>query len=183
MVRILSFDNGSLYFSPLTPCYICSVTGLLLNEDQTDFERVWGGKENGSAQVINSSASTISATLGIEEAKSQTEKDKKPKTGPPSKSSEKKQTYAKSEVPTTEAQKDTEAAEVEEESTIPKIQSERGWFRKIIPYGEIYTLEWEPEVLQQLGDDVTRFVHKFVSGKVKKEILKQTVLNTVMAAW
>jgi hypothetical protein len=160
---------------------ICSVTGLLLGDDTKDYERVWGGKGNASPDILNQASSSISSTLGI---------DENTQTGESKQSS----TTAKGEgVSSTQRkpQKDEHKEEEEEEEedteempdTVPEVKSSRGWFRKMIPYGEIYSLEWEPKVLQQLGDDVSRFLHKFVAGKVRNQILKYTVMNTLMAAW
>lgn len=58
-----------------------------------------------------------------------------------------------------------------------------GWFRQMLPYGEIYTLEWEPEVLFKLGKDVAEVVHRYVTGRVRREILKHTVMHTLLSAW
>eukprot|EP01138_Halocafeteria_seosinensis_P002675 gb/GECG01002735.1/.p1 GENE.gb/GECG01002735.1/~~gb/GECG01002735.1/.p1 ORF type:complete len:879 (+),score=150.89 gb/GECG01002735.1/:1-2637(+) len=152
--------------------FIC-ITGLLLGDDTEDYERVWGGKGNSSPDVINQASSSISSTLGMDESGS-TKKNGEYAAGA------KESTLTREE---DKAQEDEDDDAEDVPDTVPEIKSSRGWFRRMIPYGEIYSLKWEPEVLQQLGDDVSRFVHKFFVGKMKKQILKYTVINTLMAAW
>ena len=63
------------------------------------------------------------------------------------------------------------------------MQSGRGWLRMRIPYGEAYSLVYEPTLLYELGDGVMGFVRRFLTDRVIGYALAHTVLNSLLAAF
>ena len=63
--------------------------------------------------------------------------------------------------------------------TAGELASRPGWLRRLVPYGDLYALEWEPAVLRALGDSVSRFFRDWLQSQAVSQALGYTVLATV----
>ncbi len=59
----------------------------------------------------------------------------------------------------------------------------RGWMRAQCPYGELYTLTWEPDAMLRLGNTIAKWLQNLVKDQVVGQILKRTALATLLSAW
>lgn len=64
-----------------------------------------------------------------------------------------------------------------------RIASEPDWFSRRMPYGDAYSLIFEPALLREVGSQTTRFIHEYLSSQAISSVLAHTVLATLLAAW
>jgi len=58
-----------------------------------------------------------------------------------------------------------------------------GWLRSSMHPGDAYALVWEPTVLMALQHSIEKFVSSAIMSKATSEVLQQTVLKGLLAAW
>lgn len=57
-----------------------------------------------------------------------------------------------------------------------------GWFRSCFPHGELYSLVWEPAVLEELGKMTTKFFRDYITSAAVSQLVARTVLGSLMTA-
>ncbi|CAE7880127.1 unnamed protein product, partial [Symbiodinium sp. KB8] len=154
--------------------FIC-LSGMCFNKDKTskDFDDPWGGVGNRLVRRTNAAlARVLHSATDAETAASEAAATPGSQAPPAGRLS------------ADQVQSIVTAPEWEGRTRLPtKHEVPSGWLRKQCPYGEVYSVTWEPAVVHKLTENLSKWLQNLLVDKVVGEILKRTVLSALLAAW